>query len=161
MTMPPVHPIADIWPLMSEVDLGKLAADIAAYGQRLPITQVDGEIIDGRNRWLACEQAGVEPWVEDVETDDIEALAWSLNEHRRHANEGVRAMAAARYANMRQGARTDLGSIDTKSLQQAAVRLHYRGFTNCAAACVAHRVRRRARSYCDTALILATTEILQ
>jgi ParB-like chromosome segregation protein Spo0J len=37
-------------------------------------------ILDGRNRWLACERAGIEPWVQEVETDDPDALAGSLND---------------------------------------------------------------------------------
>ena len=75
-----------------------------------------GLILDGRNRWLACERADIEPWVEEVETDDPDALAWSLNEHRRHAGEGVRAMAAARRADMRQG---DNQHVTTGTTSQA------------------------------------------
>jgi ParB-like chromosome segregation protein Spo0J len=120
----PVHPLATIWPLMSDADLDGLADDIAAHGQRLPIIRVDGMILDGRNRWLACERAGITPWVEDIPSADqpeaLDALAWSLNDHRRHANEGVRAMAAARRANMRQGERTDLVTTDTKSQSEMA-----------------------------------------
>lgn len=103
MALPPVHPIADIWPLMNDEELVDLAADIQAHGQWLPIVFVDGLLLDGRNRWLACEAAGVEPRIENLETDDSDALAWSLNEHRRHASLGVRQMAGARYATMRHG----------------------------------------------------------
>lgn len=100
------HPLASIWPLMSDAELDRLAEDIKEHGQRLPIIRVDGMILDGRNRWLACERAGLGPWVQDIPNDEIEvldALAWSLNNHRRHADEGVRAIAAARRANMKRG----------------------------------------------------------
>ena len=97
------HPCADIWPLMTDVELDGLADDIADRGQVLPIVTVGGLIIDGRNRWLACERAGVEPWTQEVETDDPDGLAWSLNEHRRHASYNVRAIAAARRANLPKG----------------------------------------------------------
>ena len=114
-----VHPIADIWPLMSEVELVRLAEDIAEHGQVMPIILVEGLILDGRNRWLACERLGVEPWTETVETDDPDALAWSLNEHRRHANEGMRAMAAAKRANMKVG-RPSIVATGTISQADAA-----------------------------------------
>ena len=97
------HPYAGIWPLMSDAQLDDLADDIAANGQILPIITVDGLILDGRNRWLACERRGIEPWLQVTETDDPDALAWSLNEHRRHASEGVRATAAARRETLKQG----------------------------------------------------------
>jgi ParB-like chromosome segregation protein Spo0J len=119
----PVHPLASIWPLMSDSELDCLAADIKEHGQRLPIIRVEGLILDGRNRWLACQIAGVEPWCEDIEPVDnagLDALAWSLNEHRRHAPNGTRAMAAARRANMRQGARTDLASNEARLSQTDA-----------------------------------------
>jgi hypothetical protein len=48
----------------------------------------------------------------------------SLNLARRHLNESQRAMAAARLANMKQGARTDLASIEAMSQTQAADRLN-------------------------------------
>jgi hypothetical protein len=97
------HPAADIWPLMAEAELLALAADLRERGQVLPIIRVGGKILDGRNRYLACQRIGIKPWVEDIECDDPAALAWSLNDHRRHLNEGVRAMAAARRANMQRG----------------------------------------------------------
>jgi hypothetical protein len=97
------HPCADIWPLMTDDELDDLAADIAANGQMLPIITLGGLILDGRNRWLACERAGIKPWLQEIETDDPDAVAWSLNEHRRHASENVRAVAAARRANLGHG----------------------------------------------------------
>lgn len=103
MTLPAVHPAADIWPLMTDEELDDLAADIVQHGQRLPIPFVDGLLLDGRNRWLACERANIEPWTADVETDDPDALAWSLNEHRRHAPVEVRAIAAGKRQTLARG----------------------------------------------------------
>jgi ABC-type transporter Mla subunit MlaD len=64
--------------------------------------------------------AAVTKWFEDLEIDDPEKVAWALNEHRRHAPEGVRALAAARRANMRQGERTDLTAVAVTSQAEAA-----------------------------------------
>ena len=115
-----VHPIADIWPLMTEPELVRLAEDIAAHGQVMPIILVAGKILDGRNRWLACERLEIEPWTEEVETGDPDALAWSLNEHRRHASESVRAMAAARRATLPVGVKKADRSNDLSQAEVAA-----------------------------------------
>ena len=117
MNLPPVHPVAAIWPLLSDEALDRLAEDIRANGQRLPIIRVAGLLLDGRNRWLACERIGIQPWVEDVATDDPDSFAWSLNEHRRHADESVRAMAAARRAKLPRGRHA---SIEASSQSEAA-----------------------------------------
>src|SRR3954451_22721717 len=55
------HEAANLFPMMDDAALTELAADIEANGLRDPIWQhAHGRIIDGRNRWLACQQEGVE-----------------------------------------------------------------------------------------------------
>src|SRR3954471_20506117 len=82
------HPVADLWPLLAEAELAALAEDIRANGLRYPVWRHrDGRIIDGRNRWLACERAGVECPSETYRGKDGAALVGfvvSLNEKRRH-----------------------------------------------------------------------------
>src|SRR5436190_19591027 len=57
------HPATKRLPLMSPPELDDLSHDLKQNGQKLPIILLDGKIIDGRNRFLACEKAGVEPRV--------------------------------------------------------------------------------------------------
>ena len=100
------HSIADIFPLMSDAELAELAADIEANGLREPIwLHHDGSILDGRNRYLACQEAGEEPAFRTYDGDDDGILAFvlSLNLHRWHLSEGQRAMVGARIANIRHG----------------------------------------------------------
>lgn len=80
------HPLAEFWPLMDDAELTALAKDILNNGQLLPIfVDAEDRIVDGRNRYLACQQAGVQPIFEPVPEDvDIEAFVTSANEHRRH-----------------------------------------------------------------------------
>jgi len=96
-----VHPVAALFPMLSEPELRELADDIDARGQDHPIiTWTDPEtgdtvILDGRNRHAACELAGVEPWTEEFKGDDPAAYALANNVHRRHLSTGARAIIVA------------------------------------------------------------------
>ena len=111
----PWHPLADVFPLMPEPEIEALAADIRTNGRRLPIITLEGAIPDGRNRWLACERAGIAPRVVEFTGDDPLGFVVSVNLQRRQLSASQRAMAAAAIANMRQGARSDLAQSCAKS----------------------------------------------
>jgi hypothetical protein len=96
------HWVADLYPLNMD-DVAALADDIQANGQIAPIKALkDGRIIDGRNRWLACERVGVEPLVDVINPDGAEvsdemlfSLATSCNSMRRDMTTSLRACLAA------------------------------------------------------------------
>jgi hypothetical protein len=96
------HWVADMYPL-NETDVSALAEDIKTNGQIAPIKMLkDGRIIDGRNRWMACQKAGVEPLIEVINPDGEEvtderlfALATSCNSMRRDLTTSERAVASA------------------------------------------------------------------
>ena len=105
------HPVANIFALIEGEDFEALVEDIGVNGLREDIwLHQDGRIIDGRNRYRACLEAKVEPRFKTFEEPDDKLLDFvlSLNSHRRQLNETMRAMAAAKVANMPQGARMDL-----------------------------------------------------
>jgi len=102
------HPLADLFPLVDGAEFDQLVADIAANGLLEPIVLFEGRILDGRNRYRACEAADVPCEFRLFDGDDPAAFVVSLNLRRRHLSESQRAMVAAKLANMRQGARTDL-----------------------------------------------------
>ena len=118
------HPIAGIFRLMDADELAELAASIDASGLREQIVIYEGQILDGRNRYLAAVKAGViaadVDWRYDAHfigfggmgwpKDQLDPLefVWDHNFHRRHDDKPQRALAAARYHERRQGARTDL-----------------------------------------------------
>ncbi len=54
----PWHPIAACFPIFT--DVCALAASIRSGGLRQPITLLDGKILDGRARHIACSMAGYE-----------------------------------------------------------------------------------------------------
>ena len=90
------HPIADLFPMLPEDELKELAADIKERGLLQPIV-LDGEgrILDGRNRYAACELVGVDPVFVTYDGDDAEGFAWSINVRRRNLTKGQIALAAA------------------------------------------------------------------
>ena len=56
---PEPHPVAAIFPAMTEPELSVLAEDIAARGLLQPIVlDREGRLLDGRNRLAACRRAG-------------------------------------------------------------------------------------------------------
>jgi ParB-like chromosome segregation protein Spo0J len=119
------HPVAEVFPLMNDEELDQLAEDIKLFGQREPILLFENQIVDGRNRYLACEQRGITPIVVEYagSAEELIQLAISLNLRRRHLSEAQRAMAAGQLANMRKGERTDLPSIEGRLSQSAAAEM--------------------------------------
>jgi ParB-like chromosome segregation protein Spo0J len=117
-------------PLIEGPEFDELVADIKERGLALPIELYEGKILDGRNRYRACLQLGIEPLVVTYAGADPAARVTSLNLRRRHLTASQRAMAAAKMANMRSGARTDLGhSLSEVSIKRAAD-LHKVGTTS-------------------------------
>lgn len=97
------HPYAEIFPLLESKALDELAADIKEHGQRQKITLLDGKILDGRNRFMACKKAGIKPETCKFTGDDPLAFVISANMHRRHLTVEQRAIAGARIATFQQG----------------------------------------------------------
>jgi len=86
-----VHPVAEMFPMLTDEELETLAEDIRENGLRQPITVYEGQVLDGRNRLKACELADVEPVFVEYEGDDPIAFIVSLNLQRRHLEVGQRA----------------------------------------------------------------------
>ncbi|NLH78625.1 MAG: DNA modification methylase [Acidobacteria bacterium] len=96
------HEIANIFPLMDGPEFTALVEDIRTNGLLDPIITHDGKIIDGRNRYRACVEAGVAPRFEVWRQNGKPMLDWvvSKNLHRRHLNETQRGVVANKLANM-------------------------------------------------------------
>lgn len=99
----PSHQFADIFPLIDDESFDDLVSDIKAHGLRESVILHEGAILDGRNRYRACNLAGVDCRFEIYKGDDALAFAISKNLKRRHLSESQRAMVAAKLANMPRG----------------------------------------------------------
>jgi hypothetical protein len=97
------HPFADIFPLLEGEAFAAFVENIKANGLLESIVVFKGKILDGRNRYRACLEAGIEPDFVDNSGDDplSDVLSWNL--HRRHLNESQRAWIEAKIANMPRG----------------------------------------------------------
>jgi 16S rRNA G966 N2-methylase RsmD len=99
------HSIANIFPLMEGQEFDSLCEDISKNGLYEPISIFENKILDGRNRYRACELTGVEPKFTRCEGSKEDALSCviSLNLKRRHLNESQRAVIASKLATAKRG----------------------------------------------------------
>jgi hypothetical protein len=80
---------------MSGAEFDALVADIAANGLQNPIVLHDEMVLDGGNRYRACQVAGVEPRFVQFSGGSIGQFVLSANLHRRHLSTGQQATIVA------------------------------------------------------------------
>ena len=91
------HEVANIFPMMSAEEFDALKLDIAQNGLIEPIWTHDGKIIDGRNRYNACQEVGIKPQFREYTGQggaELVAFVVSLNLKRRHLDAGQKAFVA-------------------------------------------------------------------
>ena len=92
------HPFAALFPELPPEELTQLARDIKERGQLEPIILYKGLILDGRNRYRACQIAGVKPRIEEFNAKAAkrspEEFVLSRNLRRRHLSVGQKAAIA-------------------------------------------------------------------
>lgn len=93
------HPLSELLPMMSGAELADLATSVKSVGLTAPIVTHEGMILDGRNRWKACQAAGVEPRFVEFHQNGASPLDFVItqNLHRRHLTDGQRACVAVAY----------------------------------------------------------------
>jgi hypothetical protein len=91
------HPIADIFPRLEGPEFDALKEDIQAHGLREPLWLHDGQVVDGRNRYRACQELGITPPTREWDgKGSLVDFVLGQNLHRRHLSETQRAMIGAR-----------------------------------------------------------------
>ena len=124
------HPIASIFPMTTREEYEALRDDIKANGIQSCGLLFEGMILDGRNRYKACEELGIRLEFEEVElgedADKFDPVQYVLshNLHRRHLHQSQRAMIAAKMATLKNGQRpssNDLAQDDSAKLLNVSV----------------------------------------
>ena len=121
------HPLCHLFPPMSQEQFAGLVENIRGSFQREPIVVFEGKILDGRHRYNACVEIGIEPKFSTFEGTPQDAIEYIIatNMTRRHLDESQRAMVAAKLANMKSGRQFKTGpNGPLVSNSQAADRLN-------------------------------------
>lgn len=120
----PAHPYAEIFPLIEGEAFERFCCSLKEDGRlHDKIVLFEGQVLDGRNRQRACAATGIvahyRTYDPDTEGDPLKYVI-AKNLQRRHLDESQRALAAARIAKLKQGARTDISPIGEKSQAERA-----------------------------------------
>jgi len=89
------HEISSYLPLLEGEEFDALVEDIQQFGQVEPAILFDGKILDGRNRYRACKQLGIELEVREWKPSEATGMTplqfvISTNIMRRHLNHAQR-----------------------------------------------------------------------
>ncbi len=95
-----LHDLCKLFPPMPEDQFTSLSDSIREHGLLSPIMLHEDKILDGRHRYKACANLGIQPKFEAYEGDDALGYVLALNLSRRHLDESQRAMIGARIANL-------------------------------------------------------------
>jgi SAM-dependent methyltransferase len=95
------HDVCKLFPMMGEDEYRALVEDIRQHGLREPIVVWQGKIVDGRNRYRACMELGIEPQYREWDgRGSLTAFVVSQNLHRRHLTASQRAVIALEIERM-------------------------------------------------------------
>jgi hypothetical protein len=122
----PIHPAAEIFPLLPRKELEDLAEDIKNRGlKEAVVLHPDGSVLDGRNRLRACALAGRIPrfklW--EGRTGEEVGYVLSTNLRRRHLNGSQLSMVAAKLTKLPQGRPDKSANLPEITQSEAAAAL--------------------------------------
>jgi ParB-like chromosome segregation protein Spo0J len=119
---------------MSDTEFDELVEDIKKNGLQEHIWLYEGKILDGRNRYEACKDAGKPCPTRLYTCNDPHGFVISANLRRRHLNESQRASVAALLVTTKWGdnqhredrsidlsSAADMLNVSKKSVQRAVV----------------------------------------
>ena len=105
------HPIAEIFPTLSEDRLQELADDIKARGLQQPIVPTKARSWTVAIRYRACIAAKAKISYEEYKGNDPVAFVLSRNVYRRHLIDRQRAMVAARLIKFERSEPTNIARV--------------------------------------------------
>lgn len=115
------HPLANAFPLLDGDEFDKLVADIRDNGLLHPVVRYEGKILDGRNRYNACQRLGIPHREVEFRGDDPVAFVVSENLARRHMTPAQLAIAAEALATAAQGRPRTNGPDGTEAPKETTI----------------------------------------
>ncbi len=100
---PTLHPACAAFPPLLDADMKDLADDIRERGLQEDITIFDGQLLDGKCRWDACEAVGVEPRTIEFGGNNPIAFVLSKNMRRRQLTISQKTMVIAALDKLQHG----------------------------------------------------------
>lgn len=97
------HALANAFPLITGAEFDELVEDIKVNGILQPVVIHEGKILDGRNRWRACQQLGIPHTEVKYKGSDPAAFVWGINAVRRQLTPSQKAMAATKLVTAKAG----------------------------------------------------------
>ena len=98
------HSVCKHFPDLSKEEFEALKKDIETHGLKQPIVRLNGKIIDGRQRYRAVVELGIEPTYIDIDSKaKPEDVLVSNNLLRRHLSESQRAIIGAKLVTTKLG----------------------------------------------------------
>lgn len=97
------HPVAAMFPPMTDKEYADLKEDIGAHGLLTPIIMYQGQILDSLDRLRVCEELGIAPVFHEYKGHDPVGYAVKLNLNNRHLSKSQRAALAANLTNIPHG----------------------------------------------------------
>jgi ParB-like chromosome segregation protein Spo0J len=107
------HPLAELFPFIEGEEFDILVESIKNNGQREPIHTYEEQILDGRNRYMACKKLNIQPILVEYTGNDPIEFVIDENLNRRHLTTSQRGMIAADLANMKRYNEKDFGNLET------------------------------------------------
>ena len=124
------HELAEAFPDLTEKAYQELLVDIRDNGQLVPIVLFDGQILDGKNRYRACEELGLKPITQEYRGTNPAGYVISLNINRRHLTASQRAIIADKISqwstkgnNRHGGTKTQAEAAEQMNVDSGSVKM--------------------------------------
>lgn len=105
------HPLSAAFPAMSGAEYTELLESITDIGVQNPITLHEGMVLDGWNRYCACEELGYECPERLFDGDDPVRFVRAQNKHRRHLTASAWALIEVSLSAWKPSHRPDKGEV--------------------------------------------------
>jgi hypothetical protein len=107
------HPLSAAFPAMSDAEYTELLDSITDIGVQNPITLHEDMVLDGWNRYRACQELGYECPERVYDGEDPVRFVRAQNKHRRHLSLGAWALIEVALCAWRPSGRPEKGELSS------------------------------------------------